>query len=62
MVAPEITDMEAWRKAAEESSTMTAHIVKEQIGQGEDSVRKTRKVLLAMQTKRSALEHVKGTL
>jgi hypothetical protein len=62
MVGPEITDIEAWRRAAQESTANTAKIVNEQVGQGEDSVQKTRKLLVALQAKRTALNQVKETM
>jgi hypothetical protein len=62
MVAPDTTDMGAWRKAAAESTASTSSFIEEQIDEGEKSVRHTREVLVAMQAKKTALGRVKGTM
>ncbi|KAF2674797.1 hypothetical protein BT63DRAFT_20977 [Microthyrium microscopicum] len=62
LVPPQTDNIAAWDVAATESTEKTRAFVKEHVKAGLDSIGHAREVLATIQAKRSALEHLKGTL
>ena len=62
LVAPDTVDIGAWGLATTESTETTGSVVQQQVEIGKGSIASAREVLATMQAKRSAIEHIKGTM
>jgi hypothetical protein len=62
LVPQDTMRMDAWAKAADEASTNTDTFVKAQIKDGEESVGSARAILTKIETRRKALQDIKGDL